>query len=85
MKKIIVITDKRQIEEHTVYESLTNITLEKSENSWEWEPNAKPTLATHYHAPIERITIDGKSYLIAVFPGAADEQEIIQIIRSHYY
>ncbi|HIE0483808.1 TPA: hypothetical protein ACXJAD_001282 [Serratia marcescens] len=85
MKKVIVITDKKQIEEWTVEEWLTDLSLPKSVNSWEWKPDSEPKLETIYHAPIETISIDGKSYLIAVFPGAADEQEKINIIRSHYY
>ncbi|KAA1047296.1 hypothetical protein [Pseudocitrobacter sp. 73] len=85
MKNIIVITDKKQVEEWSVDELLTHISMMKSVNSWEFKRDMPPTLERMYDAPIQRITIDGKDYLIAVFPGAADEQEVIEIVRSHYY
>lgn len=85
MKNVIVITDKKQVEEWTVEEWLTDLSMTKSVNTSEWKPEEKPTLQKIYSAPIERMVIDGKGYLIAVFPGAADVQETTEIIRAHYY
>lgn len=85
MKNVIVITDRKEAQEWSVDDYLLSIDMTKSSYSWEWKPEEKPTLEKIYSAPIERIGIDGKSYLIAVFPGTADEQEIIEIIRANFY
>lgn len=85
MKNVIVITDRKMVEEWRVEDWLMTINMEKSSNSWEWKPGDKPTRQQFYSAPIESRTIDGKSYLIAVFPGAADEQEIIELVRANFY
>ena len=85
MKNVIVITDRKMVEEWRVNDYLTAINMIKSSYSWEWRPDDKPTLQQVYSAPIESRIIDGKSYLIAVFPGAADEQEIIKLIRAKFY